>query len=284
LFAVIHFTELDGVSMAMHHKQLLHIVDKRFQALFALWPGMHALGIEEIHDWRVEFKKLRALVRMSDGEKKKLEMPLSLKDVYSIAGEIRDRQMQLERLREWFVNELLYPPQYTQLIKQEISDFGDQLHPMTENDAILRISEHKIKSALPSKVSKKDIRVFLQKQLFEIRNILWLTYKKDDYLHSCRKHLKDLQYIIDAIGASNVDQESITGLPTFEQLQLAAQELGNFNDQCVTLVFLSSSYLNRLPGDEKIILASYKSKLQKEKTRYKNKLISSLEILFAKLL
>jgi CHAD domain-containing protein len=274
----------EGIARAMHRKQLHHIVDKRFEALFALWPGIHALGVEEIHDWRVEYKKLRALVRMAEVEKKKLEMPLSLKDVYTVTGEIRDRQMQMERLREWFANEVLYPPQYTQLIRQETADYGDQLHPLTENDAILRICEHKIKTALPSKISNKSIRTFLQNQLFEIRNILWLTYKKDDYLHSCRKHLKDLQYIVDAIGIENLDQESITGLPTFDQLQLAAQELGNFNDQCVTLVFLSSSYLNRLPGEEKIILASYKTKLQKEKTRNKNKLISSLEILFAKLL
>jgi len=60
--------------------------------------------------------------------------------------------------------------------------------------------------------------------------------------------------------------------------------LGNFNDQCVAMRYMSSSYLNRLPAEEKLILSSYKRKLQKDKTRAKNKLIGSMETLFAKIL
>ena len=131
---------------------------------------------------------------------------------------------------------------------------------------------------------KKSIESFLQQQLFEIRNILWLTYKKDEYMHSCRKHLKDLQYLIEAIGLDHIHAEKVKGLPTFDQLHEAAHELGDFNDQCVTMQFLSSSYLNRLPGEEKIILASYKTKMQRDKTKAKNKLIHSLEILLKDLL
>jgi hypothetical protein len=268
----------------MHRKQLSHIVDKRFVTFLENWEGVHAFAPGAIHDWRVAYKKLRAILRLISEDEKKLHIPLSLKDVYSLAGHIRDRQMQMERMMQWFGNESLFPPAYTELLQKEIGEYGDQLHPLTENDAVLRISEYKVKSSLPSRISKKNILSFLQQQLFEVRNILWLTYKKDDYLHSCRKHLKDLQYVIDGIGAEEIDTDKIIGLPTTEQLQLAAQELGDFNDQCVTMQFLSSSYLNRLPADEKVILASYKSKLQKEKTRTKNKLIGSLELLFAKLI
>jgi hypothetical protein len=266
----------------MHRKQLTHIVEKRFDALFANWNGMHALNPEAIHDWRVDYKKLRAVIRLAEKEEGKIEMPLSLKDTYTIAGEIRDRQMQMERMVQWFGSEQFFPPAYTELIQQEISGFADQLHPLTENDAVLQISRHKLISSLLSRISKKNIESFIQDQLYEVRNILWLTYKKDDYLHSCRKHLKDAQYIIDAIGIAHIHADRIQGLPSQEQLQLAAQELGNFNDQCVTMFFLSSSYLNRLPGEEKIILSPLKTKFQKEKTRAKNKLIDSLEVLFSK--
>jgi hypothetical protein len=148
----------------------------------------------------------------------------------------------------------------------------------------LQISRHKIESALPHRLTRKTIESYLQEQLYEVRNILWLTYKKDDYLHSCRKHLKDVQYIVGAIGIEVIGKLNIRGLPSPELLDLAGQELGKFNDQCVTMVFLRSSYLNRLPGEEKIILASFKSKLQKEKTRTKNRLISSLELLLKDLL
>jgi CHAD domain-containing protein len=268
----------------MHKKELVHIIDKRFESFSENLKGLHDLTFDAIHDWRVDYKKMRAIIRMASEEDGEIEIPLSLKDVYTISGEIRDRQMQFERMKEWFGSEIFFPPAYTQLIKQEIGDYGDQLSPLTENDAILKISHHKLKSVFPSKVSKKTILSFLQDQLFEIRNILWLTYKKDDYLHGCRKHLKDLQYVIDAIGKDEFDPSDVNGLPTFEELQLAAQELGNFNDQCVTMRYMSSSYLNRLPAEEKLILSSYKRKLQKEKTRAKNKLIGSLETLFAKIL
>jgi CHAD domain-containing protein len=268
----------------MHKKELSHIVDKRFGAFCENWKGMHDLQVDAIHDWRVDYKKLRAILRMASEEDEKIHIPLSLKDVYSLTGEIRDRQMQLERMKEWFGNEIFFPPTYSEFIKQEIGEYGDQLHPLTENDAVLQISQHKVKLALPSRVTNKTIHAFLQEQLYEIRNILWLTYKKDDYLHSCRKHLKDLQYVIDGVGKEEIETEKLNGLPSFEQLQSGAQELGNFNDQCVTMRYMSSSYLNRLPAEEKLILSSYKNKLQREKTRNKNKLISSLEVLFAKIL
>ena len=259
-------------------KGLTHIIEKRFSALSANWSGLHAADSDAVHDWRVDYKKLRAVTRLAEHEHEKIDLPLSLKDVYTIAGEIRDRQMQMERMLQWFANEQLFPPAYTQLLQQEISSYTDQLQPLTENDAILQISQHKIKSLLPHGLSKKNIQTFIQYQLYEVRNILWLTYKKDDYLHSCRKHLKDVQYIVEAIGIELIEKMEIKGFLPMEKLQLAGQELGNFNDQCVTMVFLSSSYLNRLPGEEKIILASFKSKLQKEKTRTKNKLISLLEL------
>ncbi len=268
----------------MHRKELMHLVEKRFAALAGNWNGLYQLQKDPIHDWRVDYKKLRAIIRLVSDQIEKVEIPLSLKDVYTIAGEVRDRQMQTDRMLEWFGSETLFPPVYTSFLAQEISEFGDQLRPLTENDAVIRIAEHKILSAMPSRVSKKDVEQYIQQQLIEIRNILWLTYKKDDYLHSCRKHAKDIQYIIDAIGVDHLNVERIHGLPSKDQLQIAAQELGNFNDQCVTMVFLRSSYLNRLPGEEKIILASFKTKMQKEKTRAKNKLISTLELLFKAIL
>jgi len=268
----------------MHKKELVHIIDKRFESFSENWKGLHELTFDAVHDWRVDYKKLRAIIRMASAEDEKIEIPLSLKDIYTISGEIRDRQMQLERLKEWFGSEIFFPPAYTQFIKQGITEYGDQLQPLTENDAVLKISHHKLKTMFASKVSKKTILSFLQDQLYEIRNILWLTYKKDDYLHSCRKHLKDLQYVIDAIGKDEFDKSDLNGLPSFEDLQLAAQELGNFNDQCVAMRYMSSSYLNRLPAEEKLILSSYKRKLQKDKTRAKNKLIGSMETLFAKIL
>ena len=265
-------------------KRLTHIIEKRFHALFANWNGVYHAHKEAVHDWRVDYKKLRAMIRLAGEQTEKIELPLSLKDVYTLAGHIRDRQMQWERMHQWFGSEQLFPPSYTQLLEKEIAFYIDQLQPLTTNDVILSISQHKIKSALPGGLSKKIILSFLQNQLYEVRNILWLTYKKDDYLHSCRKHLKDVQYIIGALGMEVIEKVEIKGLPPMEQLELAAQALGNFNDQCVTMAFLSSSYLNRLPGEEKIILAAYKSKLQKEKSSSKNKLINSLEILMKDLL
>ena len=252
--------------------------------MFANLNGLHAADKDAIHDWRVDYKKLRAVIRLASIEDKKIDLPLSLKDIYTLSGEIRDRQMQWERMLQWFGGAQVFPPAYTELLQQEISSFKGQLDPLTENDVVLQISRHKTKSALPGGLRKKNIQSFLQHQLYEVRNILWLTYKKDDYLHICRKHLKDLQYIIDAVGMKVIEKLKIKGLPMQDKLHAATQEIGNFHDQCVTLVFLSSSYLNRLPGEEKIILASFKSKLQKEKTKAKNKLISSLEILLKDLI
>ena len=71
------------------------MVDKRFDSFSENWKGMHQLELDAVHDWRVDYKKLRAVLRMASEEDEKIDIPLSLKDVYSISGEIRDRQMQL---------------------------------------------------------------------------------------------------------------------------------------------------------------------------------------------
>src|SRR5690349_24742219 len=101
----------------MHKKELVHIIDKRFESFSKNWNGMHNLQLDAVHDWRVDYKKLRAVLRLASEEDEKIEIPLSLKDVYTISGEIRDRQMQLERMREWFGNEIFFPPAYSGLIK-----------------------------------------------------------------------------------------------------------------------------------------------------------------------
>ena len=89
---------------------------------------------------------------------------------------------------------------------------------------------------------------------------------------------------MEAFGPRLMESIRITGLPATGQLQAMAQELGKFNDECMAIVFLRSSYLNRLPAEEKILLSGIKSKLQKEKTRMRNDLIKSLEQLFKLLL
>jgi CHAD domain-containing protein len=108
----------------MHRKELVHIVEKRFSSLLSNWVGMQQLNKDAIHEWRVDYKKLRALIRLGAEHKKKLEIPSSLKEVYSVAGEIRDRQMQMERMLQWFGNETLFPPSYTSMLQKKSMVFG----------------------------------------------------------------------------------------------------------------------------------------------------------------
>ncbi|HKP32888.1 MAG TPA: CHAD domain-containing protein, partial [Chitinophagaceae bacterium] len=180
----------------MHQKELQGITDKRFAALQSHWPGMYQLNEDAIHDWRVELKKMRALIRLFKKFEKKASIHSSWKKLYDLTGEVRDRQVHLHLVKNLFESNPNFPVAYIALIEEELSTVAQSLQRVTENDVVLHMHYQTITHSLPSKISIQKLKDYIHHELLEVRNILWLTYKKDEYLHECRKHLKDAQYLL----------------------------------------------------------------------------------------
>ncbi|HEX7458409.1 MAG TPA: CHAD domain-containing protein, partial [Ginsengibacter sp.] len=90
--------------------KLITIVNKHFET-------------ESIHELRVEYKKLRAFLRMISEEKdaeQKIKIPGKLKKAYHIAGSIRDLQLQCKSILAITEEETKKPKSYLKLIEQQI--------------------------------------------------------------------------------------------------------------------------------------------------------------------
>ncbi len=268
----------------MRRKELLLIVEERFEQFSVLLPGIHQLAPEALHEWRVEFKKLRALVRLMKTFNHKAAIHSSLKDLYKHCGFVRDRQVHLQMISDYVTQGIPNPISYLAIINEELSEDADKVITLTGNDAILEISKHQLCIEIPLKISKKQIQEYLHLQLILARDILWLIYKKDAYLHEVRKRLKDVQYILEMMVPTYLPEVKIEGMPEIDQLKLATRELGNFNDLCVSVRFLNSSYLNRLPLAEKKSLSVLAEEVRKQKTKTKSNVIAALETSFKDLL
>lgn len=260
----------------MHRKELLHITDKRYSALQSHWPGLFLVNEEAIHDWRVELKKMRALVRLFRKFEKKASIHSSWKKLYDLTGEVRDRQVHLHLVQNLFDSGSQFPVTYVNLIEEELSAASENLKRVTGNDVLLHMYYQTITNSIPGKISVQKLKDYIYEQLIKARNILWLTYKKDDYLHECRKYLKDAQYLI-SIFDEQLRPDPVPHIPELNKIEDGGRALGEFQDQCVALKFFNASYLNRLPAKEKQLLKKTQAVVLKEKNRTKNSVISYLD-------
>ena len=237
---------------------------------------MFQIDEEAIHDWRVELKKIRALVRLFRKFDKKASIHTSWKKLYDLTGEVRDRQVHLHLVKNLFDSNADFPATYCGLIEVEMSAASQNLKRVTENDALLHMYYQTITNSIPRKISVEKLKEYIYQLLIEVRNILWLTYKKDEYLHECRKYLKDAQYML-SIFDEQLASDPIPNMPEAQKIEDGGRALGEFQDQCVALRFFSASYLNRLPAKEKDLLKRTQAVVLKEKNRTKNSVILHLD-------
>ena len=85
----------------MKAEKIKSILDKRYQGIKKHYNGLlENFKLKEIHDFRVEFKKTRAFIRLINSDKpgKKLRIGKKLKDFYHITGHIINLQLHEERI------------------------------------------------------------------------------------------------------------------------------------------------------------------------------------------
>src|SRR5689334_22039732 len=78
---------------------------------------------EAIHELRLEYKKLRAFVRlvqMEAGASRQLTIPPALKKIYHAAGAVRDLQLFIPQVKDYTTKEQVSLPAYSQQIEQQL--------------------------------------------------------------------------------------------------------------------------------------------------------------------
>lgn len=266
----------------MKQKEIAKIVEDRInemdKLLYKILKNFYA---DDIHDFRLKVKKLRAFLRLVHVKNKyeKKAIPKLLKRFYKYIGIIRNIQLHEHRLFEYVRKyKAGKPHEYVAVLDQEKS-YGQEKATALMKDHKFEEIKGKIIKHLPRKIDKKQRKKFIKTKLNSLS--VSINHLQDDtQIHAARKILKDLLYIWNYIPKKPILSKAITGK---ENLKSIAKTLGEFMDICIELGFMQRQYLNEVQreSEQKFLSRFYKT-LQIEKKRTKDKILPRLKSLDSK--
>ena len=179
----------DPKNIIIKHYRALHklikTIDKDFEA-------------EAIHKFRVEYKKLRAFLRMVSEEKEeqlKIKIPGKLKKAYAVAGSIRDLQLQHKSILTIAGEQAKKIKPYLKLLQHQIKILQPHFRTIPLNTTIdKRIKE--TRELIPGKIDLIAAGKFVANNCTAIRSIINSKNFNDKNMHAIRKHLKDIFYTV----------------------------------------------------------------------------------------
>jgi CHAD domain-containing protein len=266
----------------MSKEEIKNITDKYYGKLKKHSKTVaESFDTEAIHQFRVEYKKLRAFLRMlSQGEDATGEIKIlkKLKRAYNISGAIRDLQLQQQRILETSKKEPKKPQAYLTLLQKEVDKLKPELLDIISENPIAE-SKKKTDAAVPGDFHLQDFKLFIQKKQANVTGIIASGHFSDDTIHAIRKNLKDLFYNLKTCAATGADISLMTIWKGKDEkyFDLLQNELGGFQDKCTAIALLKSYWINSLNTYNRELLARIKKTWIKEKVNMKQLLIKKLK-------
>ncbi len=258
----------------MNKAQLKHRTNAYFRKLKRLIHDMiPGFETETIHQFRVNYKKLRAYLRMLASKHpggNKIPISKNIKNCYRICGKFRDLQLQQLRINQ--VESIETTP-YCALLNHE----SERLKPLLEeciSEMNTRTCKKKMADDLPESFTAEDFTKYADKLIVEINTWALSDHFTDDEIHSLRKLLKDLMYNISLYKGA---EQKILSTQIFKEInekeiEILLNELGEFQDKCRSIDLISLYWLNQLNSKSQQELSGIRKKWIKEKSAMRKKL------------
>ena len=266
----------------MNQKQIKHITNNHYRKLKKhIKEVSKDFDMEAIHQFRVEYKRLRAFLRMISQQYEtagEIKISKKLKKAYNISGSIRDLQLQQQRIISATKQELKKPKSYLTLLQKEIDKLKPELSeiflekPATE-------SKKKTDAFIPDEFPINSFRNFAQKKWAGVYAIILSGHFSDDNIHIIRKSLKDLFYnlkIYEGVEHELLSLNIWEGKDEQYCIQLL-DTMGSFQDKCAAIALLKSYWLNSLHTYNRELLEQIKKGWIKEKAKMKQLLVRKLK-------
>ena len=270
----------------MKNKHIHHSIDKKLDDLEgSLGRATGKFEGEEIHAFRVKIKKFRAfltLLAAEDPQHSRLtksgraQLPRLLRRFYRMTGEIRNRQLQLERIKEyWKDREDDLPRTYTRRLKKELAAMVTRAGNYAAKKAPVKAAKEHLRAATPAHLHRRAIKRFLRKKTGTLDELLKTPQPWEDSLfHSIRKTLKDLQYMLPDLPPGIFPKISLQE----KKISSLTDALGTFQDSCTILGLLDDKYLDPIPkGPERMVLEEWKKYWEGEKGHCKQGIYVQLQ-------
>ena len=260
-----------------------NIIKKHYRKLVKLITVVHKhFETESIHELRVEYKKLRAFLRMISEEKddeQKIKIPGKLNEAYRIAGSIRDLQLQYQSILAITKEEIKKPETYLKLLKQHIK----KLKPKFSNIPLKKTIKKAIKKTgelTVEEINSIQSGKFINNNCKAIIVIIKSRNFSDVNMHSIRKYLKDIFYTVQQL--KDVDEATKFNIAKFSDIEKKyfdelLDELGNFQDKITSITLLEDQWLQPLNTFNRQILMHIKKTITADKNTIKNDLVNKLQ-------
>jgi CHAD domain-containing protein len=261
----------------MKEKKIDDIIEDKFKTLDKLLHKIvKEFDADDIHDFRVEVKKLRAFLRLLDIKKEDDEpiIPKLLKTFYGYVGIIRNIQLYKDALFKYITDHNIDEPEkYLELLTTEETYRELQAEALIAANNFRDVKEKIIKE-LPGKLDKLTIKKFAEDKLDELKEQLKDT-DDDAGLHTIRKILKDCLYNHDYLNGHVHLPKAISDK---DELKSLTHTLGDFVDKYIQLEFLTPEYLDKIKnGKEKNNLFQMKNDFERDKDELKRHLQDKLQ-------
>ena len=234
------------------------------------------LAPEELHNYRLEMKKLKAFIRLLNTKRpaeKKIKVGRKMKDFYRIAGNLRNLQLHQQRIIEAATDcHLAKPVAYLMVLSEEIKNAMEQLYPAAKKISFHAFSKY-IQDSAPLSLNTVVCRHYLMQQYHALGAILLPAFHSDEALHEARKIAKDIGY-----NRNYVSSLLPLIVPAFltdkEQTDAITEKLGTYHDLCISLFFLQPSYTDWVAEKrERAVLQQLKNALESARQAMKLKVI-----------
>jgi CHAD domain-containing protein len=227
----------------MNRKQAEHIIKRHYREMRKqVAVILKNVDPVAIHKFRVAYKKLRAVARMishSQPNRTKIAISKKLKKAYGIAGQIRDRQLQQERvIKETHPGD--ETPVYCTFLDKEIDQNKKKLASILSPETVLK-SKKKTIGALPQKMASKIFQKYAGKILDDLAVIVTAEKSTPAALHTIRKKLKDFMYTSEAYVIAEVTPPQFAGAEnTSNRIHQITDELGIYQDKQTAIKLLEN--------------------------------------------
>jgi len=265
----------------MKQKAIANIIHLYFLRLKKHFAAIRKnITAETIKPFRIEIKKLRAFLRLLSFEKKDpgiLELHGDLKKMHKTGGRFRDLQLHRQRVLDAMKKKgnSFYSDQ---LLKTGSTEIKKEKKHFLAGDSFSK-TEKKIKEHLPEEYTTRTIKEFFRSRLEIIQEIIRAARFSDKEMHTIRKQLKDILYILKLY---SVELKKSLGFRFWTRTELGKvkaieDQLGFLNDSRNALALLQPTDIKGYDGEDKKLLRQVRSKLVREKRKLKKELLASLD-------
>ncbi len=233
---------------------------------------------DDVHRFRVRVKRFRAFLRLlkhAVARPGKLKLPQKIRDLYHFTGSVRNLQLQRQRLPYVTTPGEAWPGTYLKWLEMEEHHWKQRAEGLAGGAAVLNKCK-RYKHGLPQKLKRKQRKNFLWEKAGALHHIVLLEQWQDRDLHQLRKILKDILYTWDYVAAYMVFFVPASW-SSRSQIEAFTEELGTFQDLCITLDLLSPTFMDpTTPAAEVRTIENIKRQLELDKHQLKTGLCQKI--------